>query len=57
MATKNGQRRILVINDTPEILDLFCDILQEEGYYQLTADSFPLNTTASWPRSRRIAPI
>ncbi len=45
MATQNGQRRILVINDTPEILDLFRDILQEEGY-QLTTDSFPLNTTA-----------
>ncbi len=45
MATKHEQRCILVINDTPEILDLFRDILSEEGY-QVTTDAFPLNTTA-----------
>lgn len=31
--TKNGQQKhILVINDTQEILDLFREILEEEGY-------------------------
>ena len=33
-STREGPRtrRILVVNDTPEILDLFRDILEDEGY-------------------------
>ena len=31
-ATAAPRGRILVVNDTPEILDLFRDILEEEGY-------------------------
>jgi DNA-binding response OmpR family regulator len=31
-AAPTPRRRILVVNDTPEILDLFRDILEEEGY-------------------------
>ncbi|HWV25047.1 MAG TPA: response regulator [Thermomicrobiales bacterium] len=31
-ASKTGKARILVINDTQEILDLFREILEEEGY-------------------------
>ena len=31
-ATAAPRRRILAVNDTPEILDLFRDILEEEGY-------------------------
>ena len=45
MAPTDKQRRILVIDDTPEILDLFRDLLSDEGY-QITTDTFPLNTTA-----------
>ena len=33
MATKQEkQRHILVVNDTPAILDLFRDFLEDEGY-------------------------
>ncbi len=31
-ATRQRQRHIMVINDTQEILDLFREILEEEGY-------------------------
>lgn len=32
MADSIGQRHVLVINDTQEILDLFREILEDEGY-------------------------
>ena len=32
MSTVARQRHILVVNDTVEILDLFREILEEEGY-------------------------
>lgn len=32
MTTQSASRHILVINDTPELLDLFREILEEEGY-------------------------
>ena len=38
--TKQGQRRhILVINDTPAVLDLFRDLLEGEGY-RVSTDTF-----------------
>ena len=39
MAKRGDQRHILVINDTPEILDLFRDLLGDEGY-RVTTDNF-----------------
>ncbi len=55
MATTDEQRQILVINDTPELLDLFRDIPGEEGH-QITTDSFPLNTTAKLAEIKADAP-
>jgi DNA-binding response OmpR family regulator len=45
MSTKTEQRRILVINDTPDIVELFHDILSDEGYH-VVSDVFPINPTA-----------
>ena len=40
MAGKQGQQRhILVVNDTPAILDLFTDLLEDEGY-RVSTDTF-----------------
>ena len=40
MATKQEkQRHILVVNDTPAILDLFRDFLEDEGY-RVSTDTF-----------------
>jgi CheY-like chemotaxis protein len=39
MAKRGDQRHVLVINDTPEILDLFRDLLGDEGY-RVTTDNF-----------------
>ena len=39
MAKHGGQRHILVINDTPEILDLFQDLLGDAGY-RVTTENF-----------------
>jgi DNA-binding response OmpR family regulator len=44
MSTKTEQRRILVINDTPDIVELFHDILSDEGYH-VVSDVFPINPT------------
>ncbi len=45
MSTKTEQRRILVINDTPDVVALFHDILSDEGYH-VVGDVFPINPTA-----------
>lgn len=34
-------KRVLVVNDTQEILDLFCDILKQEGY-ETVLSGFPM---------------
>ncbi len=39
-------QRILVMNDTQEILDLFCEILEEEGY-QVTLRSYSTQDLSS----------
>jgi len=44
MSTNTEQRRILVINDTPDIVALFHEILSDEGYH-VVSDVFPINPT------------
>ena len=39
MAKTGNPRHVLVINDTPEILDLFRDLLGDEGY-RVSTDNF-----------------
>ena len=39
MSPPDGTKHVLVINDTPEILALFRDVLEEEGY-RVTLDQF-----------------
>ena len=48
----NHRRHILVVNDTQEILDLFRDILEEEGY-RVSLYSYAVNDLAE---IKRIAP-
>ncbi|MDQ4100388.1 MAG: response regulator [Chloroflexota bacterium] len=48
----NHRRHILVVNDTQEILDLFRDILEEEGY-RVSLYSYAINDLA---QIKRIAP-
>ncbi len=55
MVTKTEQRRILVLNDTPDIVDLFRDILSDEGYHVAT-DTFPLHPTAKLAEIKRDQP-
>lgn len=49
---RNRPRHILVVNDTQEILDLFRDILEEEGY-RVSLYSYAINDMAE---IKRIAP-
>ena len=39
MAPPDRQRHVMVINDTPHLLELFCELLQDAGY-QVTPDRF-----------------
>ncbi len=53
MANKNEQpKKIMVVNDTQEILDLFRDILEEEGY-DVSLYSYAFNDLVE---IKRIAP-
>ncbi len=47
---ESGQRHVLVIDDTPAILDLFRDLLEEEGY-RVSLENF------SVAASEKLAPI
>lgn len=50
MAKRSEPRHILVINDTPEILDLFQDLLGDAGY-RVTTENF------SAPYDRKLAQV
>jgi CheY-like chemotaxis protein len=49
------QRHILVINDTVAILELFSDLLQEEGY-RVTTDGFTVEMMALLQRVKDLQP-
>ena len=52
MGTERGLPHVLVIDDTPEIRDLFQDVLDEEGYRVTLAADVPDDLNAL----RRLAP-
>ena len=56
MAGKQGQQRhILVINETPAILDLFRDLLREEGY-RVSTDTFTAAVETKLTEIKRLKP-
>lgn len=55
MTEAGEQRHILVINDTVAILELFSDLLQEEGY-RVTTDGFTVEMMALLQRVKDLQP-
>ena len=56
MAAKRGQQRhILVINDTPAILDLFRDVLAEKGY-RVSTDTFTVAVETKLAEAKELKP-
>ena len=56
MPTKGDGAHVYVINDTPAILDLFRELLEEEGY-RVTTDSFnPMELEAKLAEIRDAGP-
>lgn len=53
--TTNLTRHILVINDSPDILNLFSELLSEEGY-RVTTDTFTVEMSILFDHIRRIEP-
>jgi DNA-binding response OmpR family regulator len=55
MAKDANQKHVLVVNDTPEILDLFQDLLSEEGY-RVSVDRFSVEMAEMHSRVKNIRP-
>ena len=55
MATTDTARHILVINDSPDILALFADLLTDEGY-RVTTDTFTVEMGILHDHIRQIRP-
>lgn len=52
---ERGQTHILVINDTPEILDLFRQMLEEDGY-RVSVDRFTIDADKKLAEIKTFAP-
>ena len=55
VAQQHAEAHILVINDTPQLLDLFQELLSDAGY-QVTPDRFTLETDRLLERVKAIEP-
>ena len=55
MTTTEPRRHILVINDSPDILNLFADLLTDEGY-RVTTDTFMAEMSILYEHVRTIQP-
>lgn len=55
MAKKEQQPHLLVINDTPQILDLFVELLGEAGY-QVTPNRFTIETDLLLAQAKKLDP-
>ena len=52
---KSAQRHVLVIDDTPAILDLFQDLLEEQGY-RVSLDNFSVDASEKLAQVRALKP-
>ncbi len=55
MATTDAARHILVINDSPDILNLFTELLTDEGY-RVTTDTFTVEMSILYDHISQIRP-
>ena len=55
MATTDAARHILVINDSPDILNLFTELLTDEGY-RVTTDTFTVEMSILYDHITQIRP-
>lgn len=55
MATMEATRHILVINDSPDILNLFTELLTDEGY-RVTTDTFTVEMSILYDHITQIRP-
>ena len=55
MATTDTARHILVINDSPDILNLFTELLTDEGY-RVTTDTFTVEMSILYDHIIQIRP-
>ena len=55
MATTDAARHILVINDSPDILNLFTELLTDEGY-RVTTDTFTVEMSILYDHINKVQP-
>ncbi len=55
MTTMDAARHILVINDSPDILNLFTELLTDEGY-RVTTDTFTVEMSILYDHITQIQP-
>ncbi len=55
MAEQSQRRHVLVINDTPQILDLFVELLEEAGY-RVTPNRFTVETDRLLIQTKELHP-